>query len=306
MEGDSPLLQLIGYYSSKLYDEADLIQMYGHLLLSALFPIYIGSHASLRRPPSAAKPTKKSKLTLDTNADEDDDETEIEQPVDGLTPTDAIIFPILAGFTLTGLYLLLKWLKDPALLNKILGWYFSTLGVFGVGKLAGDALNVGTSFVFPSVYSTRGRLYHIDALLQQVVTGSVGKVGKTQIHRKFVEDKTTPLPGVFSQLRFSSRNSERIWTVRALFLDTWVFRGYVHGLVKIRSNVRLNDVIGLVFGVGAIALYNVLGKPWWLTNLMGFGFCYGTLQLMSPTTFWTGTLVLAGLFVYDITMVFYT
>ena len=27
---------------------------------------------------------------------------------------------------------------------------------------------------------------------------------------------------------------------------------------------------------------------------------------MSPTTFWTGSLVLAGLFVYDIVMVFYT
>ena len=48
------------------------------------------------------------------------------------------------------------------------------------------------------------------------------------------------------------------------------------------------------------------GKAWWLTNIMGFGFCYGTLQLMSPTTFWTGTLVLAGLFIYDIVMVFYT
>lgn len=40
--------------------------------------------------------------------------------------------------------------------------------------------------------------------------------------------------------------------------------------------------------------------------MIGFGFCYGTLQLMSPTTFWTGTLVLAGLFFYDIVMVFYT
>jgi len=45
---------------------------------------------------------------------------------------------------------------------------------------------------------------------------------------------------------------------------------------------------------------------WWLTNLMGFGFCYGTLQIMSPTKFWTGSLVLGGLFIYDIVMVFYT
>lgn len=32
----------------------------------------------------------------------------------------------------------------------------------------------------------------------------------------------------------------------------------------------------------------------------------GTLQLMSPTTFWTGSLILGGLFIYDIVMVFYT
>jgi minor histocompatibility antigen H13 len=61
-----------------------------------------------------------------------------------------------------------------------------------------------------------------------------------------------------------------------------------------------------LFGIVAIVLYNTYGKAWWLTNLIGFGFCYGTLQLMSPTTFWTGSLVLLGLFIYDITMVFYT
>jgi minor histocompatibility antigen H13 len=39
---------------------------------------------------------------------------------------------------------------------------------------------------------------------------------------------------------------------------------------------------------------------------MGFGFVYAGLQLMSPTTFWTGTLVLTAMFIYDVVMVFYT
>jgi minor histocompatibility antigen H13 len=47
-------------------------------------------------------------------------------------------------------------------------------------------------------------------------------------------------------------------------------------------------------------------KTWWLANLLAFGYCYGALQLMSPTTFWTGSLILIGLFVYDVVMVFYT
>jgi len=70
--------------------------------------------------------------------------------------------------------------------------------------------------------------------------------------------------------------------------------------------VRLNDAIGFLIGLTVILVYNLYGRAWFLTNLMGFGFCYGTLQLMSPTTFSTGSLILGGLFIYDITMVFYT
>lgn len=39
---------------------------------------------------------------------------------------------------------------------------------------------------------------------------------------------------------------------------------------------------------------------------MGVGLVYGSMQLMSPTTFTTGSLVLMSLFVYDVVMVFYT
>ncbi|RDW80135.1 hypothetical protein BP6252_04773 [Coleophoma cylindrospora] len=303
MEGDSAVLQLVGKWSQKIYEERDLVQMYLHIFAAALFPIYIGSHASLRRPPSAQSPKK---AIRSGNHDEDDDDIHVEEAtVEGLTPSDAIMFPVLAGCTLGGLYLIIKWLEDPALLNKILGYYFSALGVFGVGKLVGDGLNVLTTFIFPDLWSYGNQTYHVDPLLSQQVTGGV-KPGRVQVHRKFVADKMTPLPGYLSTIKFSEKNTQRLWALRALLKNHWIFRGYVHGILSMKGKVQLNDVIGLMIGFFAVVLYNTLGKTWWLTNLLGFGFCYGSLQLMSPTTFWTGSLVLAGLFIYDITMVFYT
>jgi minor histocompatibility antigen H13 len=106
-------------------------------------------------------------------------------------------------------------------------------------------------------------------------------------------------------LKFPDGINKSLWNFRALVTNHWIFRCYVHGIANIKAKVRLNDVMGFILGIAAIIMYNN-DKAWWLTNLMGFGFCYGTLQIMSPTTFWTGSLVLGGLFVYDIVMVFYT
>jgi minor histocompatibility antigen H13 len=307
MEGNSPLLQSIGTWGYKIYEERGGIQMYMHLLLAALFPIYIGSHASIRCPPSATEPVRKTTSTATTSDGDDDELEKAESPVEGLTPSDAIMFPVFASITLAGLYFLIKWLNDPALLNKILGYYFSLIGIFGVGKLAGDTLNIATTVIFPSLWSSGNKLYVIDPLLSQQVTKEPtveGGSSKT-LHRKFTE-KANPFPGALSRLRIPACLNRRLWATRALFTDHWIFRGHIHGVMKVKSRVRLNDVIGFLIGVIAILVYNTSGKVWWLANLMGFGFCYGTLQLMSPTTFWTGSLVLGGLFIYDIVMVFYT
>jgi minor histocompatibility antigen H13 len=297
-EGDSPTLQLIGEWGYKAYAKRDLILMHTHLILAALFPIYIGSHASLRRPPSAEIPSK-SKM-----GDEEDDEIQVEPVMEGLRLSDAILFPITASATLAGLYFLIKWLNDPALLNKILGYYFSLLGVFGVGKLAADGLNVATTFVFPSVWSSRSATYYVDPVLSQQVTGQV-KTAKTQLHRKFT-DKTNPLPGILSSISFPKSITTLLWALRALLKNHWIFRGYLHGIFNYKTKLQLNDVTGFIIGIVAIVLYNTNGKEWWLTNVIGFGLCYGTLQLLSPTSFWIGSMLMSGLFVYDIVMVFYT
>lgn len=272
-EGDSPILQFIGKWGYKIYEERELIQMYIHLIISALFPIYIGAHASLRRPPSAEEPKK-----LKTAEDEDEDEIKVEPTLEGLSPSDAILFPILAGFTLTGLYFLIKWIQDPKLLNKILNYYFSLIGVFGVGKLSADSLNVVTTFVFPSIWSSRGKTYFIDPLLSQQVAGKA-KPARTQVHREFT-DKTNPFPGPLSSVKFPDSMNRKLWAFRSLLKNHWIFRGYIHGVVNAKAKVQMNDMIGFLIGIATIVLYNTSGKAWWLMNIIGFGFCYGELSVV--------------------------
>ena len=163
MDVDSYLLQSIGYwYGYYIAEHKDFIFMALHLIASALFPIYTGAHASLARPPSAAKPEhKKRGPGTATPSDDDEDDLLDEPKMDGMRPTDAIWFPVMAGATLSGLYYLIKWLKDPALINKIMTYYFSSIGIFGVGNLAANTLNVISSFIFPSVWAGEGRIYRI-------------------------------------------------------------------------------------------------------------------------------------------------
>lgn len=292
------VLQLFEALTSVISDNSATILTQTHLILAALFPIYIGSHAALSRPPSAAPPAKSK------TGDDEDDEIQVQPAMEGLQLSDAIMFPIVASGALLFLYILIKWLNDPVLLNQILGYYFSFLGVFGVGKLAADSLNVITSFVFPSVWSSRGTVYYVDPLLSQQVTEQV-KPATTEIHRKFT-NKTNPFPGLLSFIPFPAFINTPLWVLRAALKNRWIFRGYLHGVFNIKTSLRFCDVTGFFVGIAAIVVYNVNGKEWWLTNLIGFGLCYGALQIISPTSFFIGSMVMAGLFVYDIVMVFYT
>lgn len=138
----------LGWLAFEFARVQPLLPTYSHLLLSALFPIFAGSYASLSRPSSAAKPSQKRKK-LEVDDEDDADEEEEEVKMEGLSPTDAIMFPLLAGATLTGLYFLIKWLQDPALLNKILNWYFAGFSVFSVSRLVSDGLDVLHSYLSP-------------------------------------------------------------------------------------------------------------------------------------------------------------
>lgn len=273
-----------------------LIPTYLHVLFSALFSIYTGAHASLSIPSTAEKPIKPAKQTDDEDEDEEDaEEDESRQKMEGLSPMDAIMFPVLAGCTLAGLYFLIKWLEDPALLNQLLNWYFSVFGILSVSRLLTDSMAVVASYVFPAIYTSGGEAWRIDRKRRQAKSLS-----------KSTAKRDTPLPGVFSRLKLSPKITQTLWTLRELPAQQLHVRAYIHKLAEARFRIGPQGFSGLILAIVAVLYFNLVDKPWWLTNILGLSFSYSALQLMSPTTFWTGTMILSSLFVYDIYFVFFT
>jgi len=308
-EPDAGLLAtLLGRVAYEFTQVQPLLPMYLHLIVSALFPICTGAHASLSRPTSAAKPVKKKRANSshgneEEHEEEDDDgeeedEEEEERIMEGLSPTDALLMPLFAGCALASLYFLLKWMKDPALLNKILNAYFAIFGVFSVSRLVTDVLDMGHSLIFPHRHVLGGALYHVNGTAQKAepMAGDV----------KNKSPMTTPLPGFLARLPLSERVRNMLWADRAMPGNKWTLRIYLHRALAGKFKIGPHDMFGVAAGLSTVAYFNLVDKPWYLTNLLGFGFSYGALQLMSPTTFSTGSLILCALFFYDIYFVFYT
>ncbi|KAI9850302.1 MAG: hypothetical protein M1838_005862 [Thelocarpon superellum] len=278
-----------------------LLPTYLHVIASSLFPIYIGAHASLSRPSSAAAPVRSS---FDSHRGQDDDaygtDDDDASRMEGFRPEDAIWVPLLAGLTLGSLYLLIKWLEDPSILNLLLTWYFSLFGVFSVGQLFGNTLTLMSSFVFPRAWSDGQTMWRRNSDQMMFAAEREGASSEAPAV------KLSPLPGVLSSIALSSSVRRFLWRCCDMMLERWTLHIRAGGETLVKSRFGLNDVVGLVLGAGTVVAYNCLDKPWWLTNALGFGFCYTTLQLMSPATFWTGTMILTGLFLYDIYFVFFT
>jgi minor histocompatibility antigen H13 len=274
----------------ELWEHPDLLMLEAKLVLSAMGVIYLGAHGALRRPPSAA-PAKSR---------EGKDEEKEEQYTQGLLPSDAIVFPLLAGIVLTGLYYLIQWLQDPEILNKIMRVYMSTMSVASLTTLYAHALQLFTTLAFPRYWRSGARLYRIDQAGKRHL--SCDKDGKTT---KIAESDWSPLPGPFSALPLPLSVVKGLWEVRYLLTGDWAVRLRVHGIIEEKFKMKFNHIMGLLFALATTSAYFVSGSKM-LSNLMGHGFCYGSFMLLSPTTFTTSTLVLLGLFVYDIVMVFYT
>ncbi|KAJ8104842.1 hypothetical protein ONZ43_g7665 [Nemania bipapillata] len=279
-----------------LIQNIDMLALETRIVFTALACIYIGSHGALRRPPSAKLPKKKGKNEEDEESEERDD-----QYVQGLLPSDAIMFPILAGTVLIGLYYLIKWLEDPDIINTILRAYFSVMSLASLGKLFADSLHFLVSFVFPSVWVSRdGKVYHID---NEKRGHWYAKKGTDD--QLWDSKKVLPLPGPFSELKLPEKTTNMVWEIRHLFLEEWTVRLVVHGIANEKFKVKFNDIFGVVLAIGANVLYYTT-ESMLLSNILGYAFSYAGIILMSPTTFATGSSVLFGLFFYDIVMVFYT
>jgi len=276
------------------------LPMYLHLILSALFPIFTGAHASLVRPSSAFKPKKKLKKEGDDDDDDDDDDEEDDglQKMEGLSNSDAIVFPLLAGSTLAGLYFLIKW-AGAELINKILGGYFSIMAVFSVAKLSNDGFAVLESFCWPEYYVDGGVIWQVKGSERKAVQVN------SEPNREACS-RSSPLPGVLGRINLPPGLSSLLWFLRGLPSTRYIVRAHVSKVVSFKVTLTLRTILSTVLGFAAILVSNFVSKAWWLTNLQGFAFSYNALQLMSPTTFGTGSLILAALFFYDIYFVFYT
>ncbi|MCJ1484269.1 hypothetical protein MMC06_004437 [Schaereria dolodes] len=301
MSTPGPGAELLGRIAYELSIVQPYIPTYLHLLVSALIPIFAGAHASLIRPSSAAAPPKPNEN--DTDETDDEDDTKESSPrMEGLSPIDAILYPVLTGCMLTGLYFLIKWLQDPAILNKILNWYLSIFGVFSIARLLVDSLGTISSYIFPARFSDGGTTWEIKRK-QRLVVAKDRILGQSSSPT----NRSTPLPGPLSRLSLPPKVTKMLWVLRELpSIPLCNVELYMHGLIEVHFPLGLSTFFSLVSAVVAVLYFNLVDKPWWLTNLFGFGFSYNALQLMSPTTFWTGTLVLSSLFVYDIYFVFFT
>ena len=267
-----------------------MIPLYIHLILSALFPIVTGAFASLSRPSTAAKPSKRSKKSHEED-DDDEEEDVVEQKMEGMSPKDAIILPITAGLVLGGLYWLIK--KYGAdMINLIFGWYFSCVGVFSVGKLFNDAAALSISVVFPAYFAHKGKLWRADGAERKAVAGE--------------NARTSPLPGIMGLIPLPRMVSDRLWSLQSVPKQKYALVAYVKNVLDVNGPVTLLNVAAAVCSLAAISYNQFIDKPWWLTNLQGFAVSYTALQVMSPTTFVTGSLILSALFFYDIWAVFFT
>ena len=227
---------------------------------------------------------------------------ETSQRMERFSPSDAILYPVLIGSMLAGLYFLIKWLQDPEILNKILNWYLSVFGLLSIATLLTDSTSTVMSFIFPARYSDGGMVWEVKRYNRSAVPRSSGLQ-----NTKSLQSRDSPLPGRLSRLSFSPKLVDLLWTLRdiptqpLLILETYI-RGIAEGDLPL-GLVRITSVLSALI---AVLYFNLVDKPWWLTNLLGFAFSYTAIQLMSPTTFWTGTLVLTSLFFYDIYFVFFT
>ena len=283
------------------------IPTYALLLTSALIPIIAGSHASLSRPSSAAAPLQQSnepRPNRDDGEDNEDDQhpTETVQRMEGWTPTDAIVYPVLMACSLTVLYFLLQWLEDPNILNRILNLYLSAFGILSFAKLVTDSINLGFSFLFPRTYLDQGIQWEVKNSRGLAISRErIGPRSAASIQR------SSPLPGRLSRIVLPRIVAEYLWALRIIVVQpAFHIRSCVHGMIEASTPILPQDIVGLLLSVAAVLHYNFSGKPWWLNNILGLSFCYEALQTISPTSFCTGTLVLLTLFVYDVYFVFFT
>lgn len=278
-----------------LLAQRDFLLVEIKLILSSLAIIYVGAHGSLRRPPSASPPK-----SCGSRRDRRDADAPFSQ---GLIPSDAITFPLMAAGILMGLYYLLQWLKDPDILSRILRGYMSIVGVASLSSLYAHALELLAGFVFPLYWRD------VDGTLVKI-SAYPGKVIRFPAHdhlgsQRLVETGRSPLPGRLSRVKFSEARIKMLWGVRSMLVEPFKASIAAYGFGSEKFRFKFTQMVAVLLAIATSVAFHSTNSTW-LSNLVAYGHCYGSFLILSPTTFATGSLVLVGLFFYDIIMVFYT
>ncbi|ERF74724.1 hypothetical protein EPUS_04893 [Endocarpon pusillum Z07020] len=298
MSPPSPLVVWSGRVAYEAARFRRLLPTYLHILASALFLVYTAAHASLSIPSSAAPPPRKRPDAHDDDSVDEEQEV-VAESKEALKPKDAILFPLLAGLTLSSLYFIIKWLEDPSTLNKILSYYYLQVGVVFGTKFFKDAFVVVRSFFLPNQYEESGRLWRINRSKHRYDLVDANSDSE-QAYRK------SHLPGRLHRLPISTKVADRAWKFRSLLYAKCSLNFHIHKLSSIKVPVDILDALAISTSLAVVGFFTFLYKPWYISNLIGFTFCYSSMQYMSPTTFWTGTLLQSALFFYDIYFVFFT
>ncbi|CAK7217291.1 hypothetical protein SBRCBS47491_003114 [Sporothrix bragantina] len=315
-----------------LYAYRHVFFMEGRILVLALGIIYVGAHASLSRPHSAAprdddgELEDESKLGKDGQKAKKKKKRTADVAKESLRLSDALLMPVFAAGALIGMYYLIKYMQDPALLNRIIRAYTSLVAVASVGSFLGDGLSLASSLVFPNVWTSRrdGRLYRVDATkrLQWVqktnasatAASTSGATATTTATWEEDTSRTTPFPDLLAAplqwLPASTAASVTsfAWAVRRVVRESWSIHVSLRGVGSEEvEGLSIHALTGLALAAAAVYLDYFLGLfPSLLNNVMGLGLSYFALQVVSGTSFAIGSTVLLGLFLYDIVMVFYT
>ncbi|KAG6320514.1 hypothetical protein E4U44_006184 [Claviceps purpurea] len=263
------------------------------LFIVALAIIYLGSHGALRRPPSAAPPRGKKDGEKDDAADDSDRFSQ------GLELSDAVLLPVMAGLTLIGMYYLIQWLQNPALLNKVLRYYMTSVSIVSVLTLYAHTMDMATSLLFPTYWrGSDGSLRKVDQKTRAVaLCDAAGNDGAAAA--------ANPLPGWLALLAPTERLRKAAWELRAVVFQRWELDFFARGVGEAKTQLRFSHAVALLLSVGTALVYFSTESAS-LSNLLAYGMCYGSFLLLTPTNFLIGSLVLWGLFFYDIVMVFYT
>lgn len=197
-----------------------------------------------------------------------------------LSKNDAYWFPVIGSVVLFGFYLLFTFLSKD-MINLVLTFYFSLFGIMAIFKLFNPIVHFISNFFFLKASTTK----------------------ESDSQEKLLPSFLVPVSYKFE------RRSEGIFSESLIgmnkYLSFFYFIIYLKILVILEGSVDLLEAVTFLFCI-AFTGYYVVSKNWIASNVFGEAFSIGAISLLHLDSFITGSVLLAGLFIYDIFWVFGT